>query len=47
MTTQRTQAGQVAAAINAEAKPGDIIAFCPDQLGPAVYRQYRIHRSTI
>jgi hypothetical protein len=39
VTTQRTQAGQVAAAINAEAKPGDIIAFCPDQLGPAVYRQ--------
>jgi len=29
----------VAAAINAQAKPGDIIAFCPDQLGPAVARQ--------
>jgi hypothetical protein len=39
VTTQRTQANAVAAAINAEAKPGDIIAFCPDQLGPAVYRQ--------
>jgi len=39
VTTQRTQAGQVAAAINAQAKPGDIIAFCPDQLGPAVARQ--------
>jgi mannosyltransferase len=39
VTTQRTQAGAVAAAINAEAKPGDIIAFCPDQLGPSVYRQ--------
>jgi hypothetical protein len=39
VTTQRTQAGAVAAAINAQAKPGDIIAFCPDQLGPAVYRQ--------
>ena len=36
--TQRTQAPQVAAVINAQAKPGDIIAFCPDQLGPAVYR---------
>ena len=24
--------------INAHAQPGDIIAFCPDQLGPAVYR---------
>ena len=39
VTTQRTQAGAVAAAINAQAKPGDIIAFCPDQLGPSVYRQ--------
>ena len=36
--TQRTQAPQVAAVINAQAKPGDIIALCPDQLGPAVYR---------
>ena len=41
VTTQRTQAGAVAAAINAQAKPGDVIAFCPDQLGPAVYRQIR------
>jgi mannosyltransferase len=39
VTTQRTQAGQVAAAINAHAKAGDTIAFCPDQLGPSVYRQ--------
>ena len=39
VTTQRTQAGAVAAAINAQAKPGDVIAFCPDQLGPSVYRQ--------
>lgn len=39
VTTQRTQATAVAAAINAEAKPGDVIAFCPDQLGPSVYRQ--------
>jgi hypothetical protein len=41
VTTQRTQAGAVAAALNANAKPGDVIAFCPDQLGPAVYRQLR------
>ncbi len=34
VTTQRTQANAVAAAINAQAKPGDVIAFCPDQLGP-------------
>jgi hypothetical protein len=39
VTTQRTQANQVAAAINAHAKAGDTIAFCPDQLGPSVYRQ--------
>jgi mannosyltransferase len=39
VTTQRTQAGAVAAAINTHAKAGDIIAFCPDQLGPSVYRQ--------
>ena len=39
VTTQRTQATAVAAAINEQAKPGDIIAFCPDQLGPSVYRQ--------
>jgi mannosyltransferase len=41
VTTQRTQAGAVAASINAQAKPGDVIAFCPDQLGPSVYRQIR------
>ena len=41
VTTQRTQAGPVAAAINAQAKAGDIVAFCPDQLGPSVYRQVR------
>jgi len=41
VTTQRTQASAVAAAINAQAKPGDIIAFCPDQLGPSVYRQIK------
>ncbi len=41
VTTQRTQANSVAAAINAQAKPGDVIAFCPDQLGPSVYRQLK------
>ncbi len=41
VTTQRTQGNAVAAAINALAKPGDVIAFCPDQLGPSVYRQIR------
>jgi uncharacterized membrane protein len=39
VTTQRTQANQVATVLNAQAKPGDVIGFCPDQLGPSVYRQ--------
>jgi mannosyltransferase len=38
ITTNRTQAGQVAAALIPRAKPGDVIAYCPDQLGPAVNR---------
>jgi 4-amino-4-deoxy-L-arabinose transferase-like glycosyltransferase len=36
--TQRTQAPQVVSALDAHARPGDVVAFCPDQLGPAVYR---------
>ncbi len=35
---QRTQAPGVAAVLAAHARPGDIVAFCPDQLGPATYR---------
>jgi 4-amino-4-deoxy-L-arabinose transferase-like glycosyltransferase len=38
ITTNRTQAGEVASVIAARARPGDIIAYCPDQLGPAVNR---------
>ncbi|HEX7097124.1 MAG TPA: glycosyltransferase family 39 protein [Acidimicrobiales bacterium] len=34
----RTQAGEVAAAIVAEAQPGDLVVVCPDQLGPALAR---------
>lgn len=34
----RTQAGDVAAAIAAGSAPGDAVVFCPDQLGPAVDR---------
>jgi mannosyltransferase len=34
----RSQAVQVAQILNAEAKPGDLILYCPDQLGPAVDR---------
>jgi hypothetical protein len=36
--TQRTQATKVAAVLAAQAHPGDVVAYCPDQLGPAVYR---------
>lgn len=38
VTTQRTQAPAVAAVLSVQAKPGDVVALCPDQLGPAVYR---------
>ncbi len=38
VTTNRTQAAQVAAAIALTGKPGDVVAYCPDQLGPAVNR---------
>lgn len=36
--TSRTEAGQVAAALSKYAQPGDVVGFCPDQLGPAVDR---------
>jgi len=38
ITTNRTQAGEVASAIATSGRPGDIVAYCPDQLGPAVDR---------
>jgi hypothetical protein len=34
----RTQADKVAAVLNVEAQPGDLVVYCPDQLGPAVDR---------
>jgi mannosyltransferase len=34
----RTQGGEVARAIEAAAGPGDIVVYCPDQLGPATAR---------
>ena len=37
MAEPRTQAGEVARAL-ADAAPGDVVVFCPDQLGPAVTR---------
>ncbi len=51
-TLLRTQAGEAAAAISAGARPGDVVAYCPDQLGPSVsrllgsgYRQLTFPRS--
>jgi mannosyltransferase len=38
VATNRTQAGEIARAIRARAAPGDLIVYCPDQLGPAVSR---------
>ena len=34
----RTEAVKVAADLNQEAQPGDLVVYCPDQLGPAVDR---------
>lgn len=39
--TNRTQASQVADVIARESKPGDVVAYCPDQDGPAVSRLLR------
>jgi len=34
----RTQAGVVASVLRVEAEPGDLVVYCPDQLGPSVSR---------
>jgi hypothetical protein len=36
--TSRTQAGQVATTLAQLGRPGDVVAYCPDQIGPAVDR---------
>jgi mannosyltransferase len=36
--TDRSQAGQIAAVLRAQFRPGDVIGYCPDQLGPATAR---------
>jgi mannosyltransferase len=46
VVTNRTQAGEVAAAIAASGRPGDVVAYCPDQLGPAVNRLLPADRYT-
>ena len=35
---ERTQAASVARHLRAKALPGDVVAYCPDQLGPSVSR---------
>ena len=37
-TSDRTQAGQIAASLQVGAQRGDVVVYCPDQLGPAVHR---------
>jgi mannosyltransferase len=41
VTTNRTQASQSTSIIAAEARPGDVVAYCPDQLGPSASRLLR------
>lgn len=36
--TNRTEAGRVAHVILTKGRPGDVVAYCPDQLGPATAR---------
>lgn len=38
-STDRTQAGVTATRIAAALQPGDLVVYCPDQLGPAVSRR--------
>jgi hypothetical protein len=38
VTENRTQAAAAASVIAADAKPGDVVVYCPDQLGPATHR---------
>ena len=38
VSEQRTQARPVADALRAGSRPGDVVAFCPDQLEPSVHR---------
>ncbi len=41
---QRTQAVQVAQTLAKQAKPGDVVLYCPDQLGPAIAREINAGR---
>ena len=39
--SDRSQSGVIAESIAADVQPGDVVAFCPDQLGPAGERSLR------
>lgn len=41
VVVDRTQAGEIAAAVDRTAAAGDLVVFCPDQLAPAVDRELR------
>jgi hypothetical protein len=41
VTHDRTQLGVLADAVDARAQPGDVVVYCPDQLGPAGERVMR------
>jgi uncharacterized membrane protein len=42
---QRTQGGQIGRYIMTNGKPGDVIGFCPDQLGPSTMRHVAADRT--
>jgi mannosyltransferase len=44
---QRTQGVQIAQALATYGKPGDVVLYCPDQLGPAVMREIQAGRGGV
>ena len=44
---QRTQAVQVARILSKNAVPGDVVLYCPDQLGPAIAREISAGRGGV
>lgn len=40
VVTERTQANEIASAVNAGYRRGDLVVFCPDQIGPAPARLF-------
>jgi uncharacterized membrane protein len=41
ITMERTESAPIAAVINQKARAGDVVVFCPDQVGPATTRLIR------